>query len=255
MPDPAPSPVRAVLLDLDDTLVPWQTPLHWQWAWKPRGPVLLERHVRAAIRRQLHRWDRERWLGLVGRGPATDPESYRKFLAETLAAIADRPLPDDETSAVVDRFLKPGHESESFNDALQAVRQLEERGIRVGVSTDLPAASARLALRRSGLPESLLVVADDEPGPRPPTPAGFRSAVDRLGCRPAQALYIGDLFWSDVRAAGRAGMSAVLIDRIGGLPRVQGPRIRTLSEVGTVLDAPPAPPAPGESEGDGPPPG
>jgi HAD superfamily hydrolase (TIGR01549 family) len=250
--DPAVPPIRAVLLDLDDTLVPWNTTLHWQWAWKPRGPVLLERHVRAAIRRQLHRWDRERWLGLVGRGPATDPESYRRFLGETLTAIADRPLPDDESTAVVDRFLKPGHESESYNDALQLVRGLEERGVKVGVVADLPAETARLALRRSGLPDSLLVVADDDPGPRPPMAAGFRAAVDRLGCKPPEVLFVGDLFWSDVRAAGRAGMSSVLIDRPDALAKVQGPRVRSLAEVRPLVDKPPTTVVPEPTEGDGP---
>ncbi|HEY1198566.1 MAG TPA: hypothetical protein VGG32_07560, partial [Thermoplasmata archaeon] len=64
-----PHEVDAVLLDLDDVLVPFQTPAAWQWAWRPQGPVLGERRVKAAVRRALKAWDRRRWQGLTGKAP------------------------------------------------------------------------------------------------------------------------------------------------------------------------------------------
>jgi putative hydrolase of the HAD superfamily len=245
-----PSPaVRAVIPDLDDTLVPWQTIAHWQWAWRPRGPVLSERHARAALRRQMHLWDRRRWQALVDRAPAPYVAAYRAFLAETLAALAGHTLPDPETNAVVDRFLKPAHESGSFPDAYAAVRALEERHLKVGVVTELPAENARLALRRAGLPEALLLLAGDAPDPRPPVPAGFRDAAKRLGAKPSGTWFVGDLFWSDVRAAARAGLRSVLIDRAGAVEQVLETRIRSLAELPALLDAPPEP-SPVVSSGD-----
>lgn len=244
--------VRAVLLDLDDTLVPWQTIAHWQWAWRPRGPVLSERHVRAALRRQLHLWDRRRWQALVGRAPAVDVAAYRTFLAETLAAISGHPLPEPETHAVVERFLKPAHEPESYPDAFSAVSALLERHLRVGVTTELPAESARLALRRAGLPEALLVQPGDAPEARPPTVAGFREVAKALGARPSETWFVGDLFWSDVRAAARAGLTSVLIDRADASDQVLETRIRSLAELPKLLDAPPAPPSPTPPESDEP---
>ncbi len=246
--------VRAVVLDLDDTLVPWQTISHWQWAWRPRGPVLSERHARAAIRRQLHLWDRRRWQGLVGRAPPVDPSAYRTFLGETLTAIAGHPLPEAESLAVVARFLKPAHEMESYPDALGAVRSLEERHLKVGVVAGLPVETAKLALRRAGLPESLLLLADDSPDPRPPTVAGFREAARRLDARPSETWFVGDLFWSDVRAASRAGLTAALIDRAGTADEVLETRLRSLAEITKLLDAPRtvAPPAPPSGDEPGP---
>ena len=246
---PATHPLTAVLLDLDDALVPWQTVAHWQWAWRPRGPVLSERHVRASIRRQLHLWDRRRWRGLVGKEPSTDPTTYRSFLAELLAEIAGHALPPAETSAVVERFLKPAHEVESFPDAAALLKTLAERSVRVGVIAALPAESAKLALRRAGLAESLLVTTDDDPGDRPPSVAGFRAAVERLSAKPRETLYVGDLFWSDVRAAGRAGLTSILIDRHDMSPRVQGPRIHSLAEVPNLLDRPPVGPEATDPDG------
>lgn len=247
-------PPRAVLIDLDDTLVPWQTPAHWQWAWLPRGPVLNERRTRAAIRRALHAWDRRRWQGIVGAAPPADASAYRAHLRETLLAIADRPLPDPEVEAVVTRFLLPAHEAEMFPEAAAALGLLGERKIPVGVVTALPAASGRRALQRAGLPESLPLLAEEGEGPGLPAAKAFRAAAARLGAKPAETLYLGDLYWSDVRAAARAGLRAVWVDRSPGPPKASGPRIRSLAELPSLLVAapPPAPEAAPDVPPDGP---
>ena len=239
MADEPPRPaLQAVLLDLDDTLVPWQSVAHWQWAWRPRGPVLSERHTRAALKRALHRWDRRRWEALTGKFPPVDDAAYRGFLAWVLTELAGHPLADPEALAVVNRFLKPAGDPESFPDAAPLLRLLGERKIPVGAIGELPNDSARLALRRASLPESLWF----EPAPaaeRLPGAAAYRAACARLGFKPREVLYVGDLFWSDVRAAARAGCTAVLIDRWGAAARVVGPRIQSLAEVPALLEHPP----------------
>jgi FMN phosphatase YigB (HAD superfamily) len=235
---------QAVLLDLDDTLVPWQTLTHWQWAWKPRGPVLAERHAHAAIKRCVHAWDRRRWAGLVGEQPATDLASYRDFLRSTLESVAGHPLPAAESEAVVERFLHPAHEFERFADAEACVRSLQAGSRQVGVVTYLPQEVARTMLHRAGLSESLLVLSDaDGPELSLPKAAGFRAAAKRLGAKPSQTVFVGDLFWSDVRAAGRTGMRSLLLDRQDASSRVTAARIRSLSELPGWVAAPPVPEA------------
>jgi HAD superfamily hydrolase (TIGR01549 family) len=247
-----PTPVTAVLLDLDDTLLPWQTLNHWQWAWRPRGPVLSERHTRAALKRALHRWDRRRWEVVSGKSPPVGEAEYRGFVTWTLSEIAGRPLSELESTAVVDRFLKPAGEIETFSDAAPLLKTLAERRVAVGTLSALPSESTRVALRRVGIPETLLVPAGG-PEATLPSPAAFRAACAHLGAKPRTTLYIGDLFWSDVRAAGRAGCLSVLLDRTDLAARVLGPRIHSLAEVPGLLDHPPGetpePPAGGpESE-------
>ena len=228
---------RAVVFDLDETLVPLHTFARWQWAWRPNGPALSERHVRAAIRRELHAWDRRRWRGLVGAEPPTGPADYEAHLRRTLGAVADRPLPEAEVAAVVERFLRPVGPFEPFPDVAPALRAVADRRIPFVVLTAVPDDVARGLLRRSAIPEDRLV--PSEGGlPPPPDKAAFRRAVSGLGLRPAQALYIGDLYWSDVRAAARAGLRAVLLDRDDRIPPSTGERIRSLRELGPVLDRP-----------------
>ena len=238
---PPPAP-RAFLFDLDDTLVPWQTVAHWQWAWRPQGPILPERHARSAIKHAQHAWDRRRWDGLTGDRPPADLADYRQHLKETLIAVADRPLPAAEVEAVVDRFLKPAGGFETYPDAGITFDGLRARGDAVGIVTFLPEAVARAALKRAGLPEPLLLLhGEDAEAGTLPSAGAFRAACRRLGSKPSATAYVGDLFWSDVRAAGRVGLEAYLIDRTDAWPRVTARRLRTLRDL--LLPPPPPPPA------------
>jgi len=218
----------AVLFDLDDVLVPLDSPRAWQWAWKPQGPVLGDRRVRAAVRRALKAWDRRRWQGLTGKQPPADLSALQAHIAETLTAVAGHSLPAAETEAVVRRILRPAGEVERFPDVDPALARLKAAGVKVGVVTPLPAESARWVLKRTGLPLELLVGAGDPPGPVVPDRAAFRAAVKALGSEPKRTGFVGDLFWSDVRAAARAGLRAVLLDRYDAWPKVQAGRIPSL---------------------------
>jgi len=239
--------IEAVLFDLDDVLVPFQTVGSWQWAWRPQGPILGARHARAMIRRSQRSWDRRRWQGVIGKAPPVDLTALRAHLAETLWSIAGHPLVPEETEAVVRRFLRPQGEIERYADVPPTLERLRARGIKVGVVTPLPLESARWLLRRSALPEALLLATADNPGPAVPAVGAFRGAVERLGTTPPRAAFVGDLFWSDARAAQRAGLRGVLLDRQGAWPSVQGTRIGGLDALEASLETPPAP-----SVGDGP---
>jgi FMN phosphatase YigB (HAD superfamily) len=241
-----PHEVDAILFDLDDVLVPFQTPAAWQWAWRPQGPVLGERRVKAAVRRALKTWDRRRWQGLTGKAPPADPEALRDHLANTLATVAGHPLSPDETEAVVRRFLRPAGEVERYADVPSALERLRARGLQLGTITPLPSESARWLLHRCGLPEALLIGSGDAPGPCVPDRAAFRAAAETLGTSPDRVAYVGDLFWSDVRAAARAGLPSVLLDRRDAWPKVLTGRLTTLDSLEAALAAGGSPP---ETEG------
>jgi len=231
--------IDAVLFDLDDVIVPFQTVAAWQWAWRPQGPILGERHARAMIRRSLRAWDRRRWQGAIGKAPPADLAALRGHLAETLGAIAGHPLPPEETEAVVRRFLHPQGEVERYPDVAPALERLRLRDVKVGVLTPLPLESARWLLKRAGVSETLLLASGDDPGPALPAAVAFRAAVERLGSSPARAAFVGDLFWSDVRAAHRAGLRGVLLDRPGAWSGVQGTRLGRLDSLEATLESPP----------------
>ena len=234
--------VDAVLFDLDDVFLPFQTPAAWQWAWRPQGPLLGERRVRAAVRRSLRAWDHRRWLGLTHKEPAADVDALRAQLAATLAAIAGHPLPPPESDAVVRRMLHPAGEVETFPDVAPALDRLRRAGMRIGVASELPRETATWMLHRAGYPETLLCVSAEPGNPSLPDRGAFRSAVERLGSTVERTVFVGDLYWSDVRAAARAGLAAVLVDRHDAWPKVQHGRMTTLDALEATLARGPAPP-------------
>lgn len=244
--------IDAILFDLDDVLVPFQTPAAWQWAWKPQGPVLGERRVRSAVRRSLKAWDRRRWAGLTGRAPAADAAALTAHLRETLAAIAGHPVP--EADAVVRRFLHPAGEAERYADVVPLLDRLRAANVRAAVLTPLPSESARWLLRRNQLPESLLLTSGDPPGPVPPDREAFRAAADAIHLPVDRVAFVGDLFWSDVRAAARAGLASILLDRRDAWPNVLIGRTLHLGSLEDALAAGGAPmPEGGGEDGPAPP--
>ena len=57
-----------------------------------------------------------------------------------------------------------------------------------------------------------LALASGEVGIRKPKPGIFDAALERLGARADQALYVGDNYWADVIGARRASVTPVLYD-------------------------------------------
>jgi putative hydrolase of the HAD superfamily len=231
--------LRAVLWDFDDTLVPVHTLERWQWAWKPQGPRLNERHVRASIREGLRRWDRRRWEGLMGESPAADDRAYHDALRDMLFAIAGRPLPDAETEAVLARFPKYPGPIEPYADVRGCLDALAARGMKMGVLVGHTGSRARELIGQLRLQPLLpLILGDGTEEPRPPAAVAFEAGCAGLEVEPEEAAFVGDLFWSDVRAAGRVGLRGVLLDRSDWWSRVESTRIRSLSELPGVLSAP-----------------
>jgi HAD superfamily hydrolase (TIGR01549 family) len=92
-------------------------------------------------------------------------------------------------------------------DLIRVLRSAKEKGIRTAVCSDYPAIRKIAAL---GLTESFdLVVSAQDPeiGEFKPSPKMLEFALESLGVRPEQALYIGDRAEIDGAAARRAGIA------------------------------------------------
>lgn len=246
--------LRALLWDFDDTLVPIHTLDRWQWAWKPQGPRLNERHARASIREGLRRWDRRRWQGLVGETGPADSAAYHDALREMLFAIAGRPLPEAETEAVLARFPKYPGPISPFPDLHPCLDTLRARGIRMGVLIGTPFPRARELLGQLRLTDLVTGVFGDVAGePQAPAAAAYRAACDRLDAQPAETGFVGDLFWSDSRAASRAGLQGILLDRNDWWARLESVRVTSLADVPGLVDS--SEPSPAAEPPTVPPPG
>lgn len=69
-----------------------------------------------------------------------------------------------------------------------------------------------------------------------PDPAIFQHAVDELGIKPGQVVYIGDNYFADVIGASRAGVQPVLIDPEALFPEADCPVIENISQLPSVLE-------------------
>ena len=102
------------------------------------------------------------------------------------------------------------------------------------------APTCRAILDREGIaPLFETVVISDEVGWRKPKPVIFETALDRMGLRPAEALFVGDRADIDVIGARGVGMPTVWINREGealpaGAP-VPDHEIRDLGELPGLL--------------------
>jgi HAD superfamily hydrolase (TIGR01549 family) len=72
-------------------------------------------------------------------------------------------------------------------------------------------------------------------GVEKPHPEIFSLALGRAGVAPAEAMFVGDTYSTDMGGAQLAGLYGALIDRAGAYPRAESPRIMTLPELDRVL--------------------
>lgn len=230
------APVRTVLFSLEEAILPWQSVAHWQWAWRPQGPVLGPRHTTRVLRSALHDWDRRRWTVVTGNATPPTAEEYRQYLAQTLARVAGHALPATEEAAVVNRFVKPAAAFEPYRDLPETLAALKASGRTVRVVPTVPGLDAAAWLRWAGLPQELLLIAAWPDGPSLPHPKAYRRLVDDLGADRAETAWVGALYWSDVRAAARADLRGLLLDRLEAWPDVSGVRVGSARELPTLLD-------------------
>jgi HAD superfamily hydrolase (TIGR01549 family) len=101
--------------------------------------------------------------------------------------------------------------SGTAGDAHDALARLRRTGLKLGVVSNSDG-RVEEALDAAGLRTYFDVVVDSGvAGVEKPDPAIFLAALDALGVRPAEALYVGDLYEVDVIGANAAGIPAVLL--------------------------------------------
>jgi putative hydrolase of the HAD superfamily len=192
--------VRAVLFDLDDTLV----------RYRRSSGILLEESFAA-----------------VGVDPVFPVEAYydrfREFADRTdsvaelrracfAALCADRGRDPDLGRRVADAYAaERDHRDVAWvAGAREAVESLSDR-YRVGVVTNSPADAARRKIDAAGVDDyAETVVFAGHDAPAKPDPEPFRRALAELDVDPGRAVHVGDSRASDVAGANAAGLRSVL---------------------------------------------
>lgn len=93
--------------------------------------------------------------------------------------------------------------------------------------------TVRAKLERVGLAGYFEAILDShEEGIEKPDPRIFKRAMERLGARPEDSLYVGDFYHIDVVGARAAGMEAVLLDPAGAHA---GKPVRRIASIGDLI--------------------
>ena len=121
---------------------------------------------------------------------------------------------------------------ELYDDALPVLDRLGEHGLLIGLlsnsSRDLHEFVAHHSLRADA------VLTSHAHGKTKPHESIFRAMLDLLGVGADEAVMVGDTVDDDVEGARAVGMQAVLLDREGRYPELEG-RLDDLRELPVVL--------------------
>jgi len=213
---------KAVLLDLDDTIV----------AASVLSPFCWEEVCRQFARR-LDNVSPDGLHGAVMDARAWfwgDPERHRtgrldvKQARREIAALAFEKLTLDNTALaydMADAFSRMRLDlARPFPGAIETVESLRAQDVRLALVTNGGADIQRLKIERNGLARFFdCIVIEGEFGVGKPDPRVYRHVLDILDARPCDTWMVGDNLEWDVAAPQRLGIRAVWVDsRSEGLP-------------------------------------
>lgn len=208
--------IRAVLLDLDDTLIDTRAgaaaALDAATALALlRCPSLSDPDVRSAYKRVVHEVDR-----LMERGdvryettPALHRDRWHRILGLCGAGSVHAGAVGEHYSATRREHHTPYPETREVLDHLRA-------RYRLVMVTNGPADFQREKLDRSGLePWFEHIVISGEMGHWKPDARIFEHALGRLGCLPDETVMVGDSLRHDIAGAQALGIRTVWMNRHG----------------------------------------
>lgn len=229
---------RAILLDLDDTLIDDSGPVETCWAdacaeAARRDPAVGPTALRRAIAEYAGWWWR-------------DPERNRRGRLDLRAATAEI------VAAAYARLGFPGHpdapriahlyrdlreeRAALFPDAIPVIEALRSRAVRLGMMTNGAGPAQRAKIRRFGL-EAYFdhILIEGEAGYGKPDRRVFETLLSALDVRPAEAWAVGDNLEFDVLAPMALGVFGIWVNRHGRAGDGALQPQRTVSRLGELL--------------------
>lgn len=223
-----PDSIRALTLDLDDTLWPIapaiaraETVLH---AWlRGAAPATAAAFDITALRARRDEVSRSR------------PDIAHDFSAvrrESLR-LALRDAGDDEAlaDAAFEVFFEARHELELYPEVAHSIERLARRYPLFALSNG----NAEIARTALG-PWFVGAVSACELGVGKPDPRIFHEACRRLACEPAQVLHVGDDLELDVLGAKAAGLQTFWLRREPGAPHPDHVDVVSIACLKTLAD-------------------
>ena len=204
--------IRAVLFDLDDTLVDHHFASRAALAGvRERFTALQSLELEELVRENQHILDSMHHEVALGKRSVADAriERYRR-----LFAFVGHPI--TRAGAAAELHRRTYHANRRcVEGALELVMHLRTR-VRIGVVTNNTVAEQTEKLATFGFaPYVDALITSEEIGVAKPNPAIFRIALERVGCDAHEAVMIGDAWVHDVLGASAAGIRALWLNRHG----------------------------------------
>lgn len=220
---PRPPGLRALTLDLDDTLWPvWPAILRAEEAlhdWlRVHAPATAAAHDRAGLRRLREQVGREHperahdlgWL-------------RQHSIAQALQGCGEDPA---LAGAAFELFMDHRQRVELYPEVPTALATLAARWPILALT------NGNADMQRIGLAQHLVgTLGARDFGVGKPAPAFFLAACERLGCAPHEVLHIGDDWHLDIEGAAAAGLHSAWVHRPGQPPAPEGARARPWRQV------------------------
>jgi putative hydrolase of the HAD superfamily len=228
--------IRGILFDLDFTLV--DNDVGWRQLWPAVADRFADRYPgfdpeefesRSYVFADHH-------YQLLLRGEI-DYDTYRRdYVRHGLEPWGE--LDDELYAAYSDARTRSIDLIELFEDALETVRSLRARGLKLGILTNGPSELQRRKLRLIGIEEEVDAVAiSEEIGVSKPDPEAYARAVAMLELDAGEVAMVGDHVVNDVAGALAAGLAAaVWVERRPGEALPDGAHLaQELAEVPRLL--------------------
>jgi putative hydrolase of the HAD superfamily len=214
--------IKAILFDLDDTLLDRTTSL---------AAFIKEQHRRYKLDHVAYETYHRRFMELDERGYASKPQLFRTLIGEFgVPASVEALLADVEQGAWNTCTLLP--------DATAVLAELRARGHKLGLITNGEDWSQMRKLRVTGLAPLLdVIVISGNEQIKKPDPQIFLRAVERLAVRPEECAFVGDHARNDIYGAGAVGMRTIWYpgDQVWPAEQVARPD-HTIGSLGELLE-------------------
>jgi HAD superfamily hydrolase (TIGR01549 family) len=206
--------IRAVLIDLDDTLVDhhhaMRTALRVLHDTDPRLQALEFDFLLAEWQRVLEAMHDDVALGRI-----SIPESriirYCHFYD-----LAGAPVDRAEAEGIAANYVQTYMDSRRIVPGAVALMEIVRQHARTAVVTNNTVIEQDEKLATFGLwPHVDALITSEECGVTKPDPAIFRSALERLGVEAHEAVMVGDSWANDIVGAANIGMRAIWLNRHG----------------------------------------
>jgi len=230
--------VKALLFDLDDTLLDYSGGVDRSWMEACTAccpPAGVDAAVLVATIAETRRWF---W---------DDPARHRservnmlgawQHIVEFALARLGRPAPELAAAVAGEYAARRRAVMRLFPDALGCLTELRRRGVPLALVTNGDATQQRDKIERHDLARFFdTILVEGEFGVGKPEEAVYRHVLKALGISAGEALMVGDHLEWDVGAPQRLGLTGVWMDRGGiGLPDGSAVRphriIRSLDEL------------------------